>query len=915
MQKTMDHAQRTLLFRLLIGLCLALAGALSIFTPVSAQSHTAFVPTAGPTFQVTAGFDARYQDQEGVWVPVQVSLRNDGPDFNGKISIKVPAPFFGFSNTGFSASTYQQTINLPTGSQKKVTLYIPLVSGVQGTTQTINVDLLDSNGQKVGTQASTVRSIGPGDLFIGILSNQSTGFGPLSQIALPNPGSQIFVQPLNATSLPAAVETLKNFDMIILDNFDTGSLSQNQLTALERWVSLGGTLVAVGGPEWQRTLNPLPAGLLPVSINGTTTLSAGTRVIPIGGPGSNEPGQNKASDTLSAAAVASTAKTAPNSTVILSAGATPLIVQSQHNRGTVCYLAIDPTLEPVVGWPGATNLWKGLLFRGVGEQLLSSSQNGAMASGVRNRTGFYSNFSMERLLQSLIPNIFPATWLILVLLLGYVLVLGPARLLIVRLTKRRDWSWRIVLSTIVVFSLLSYGLAIQQKGTSIISSSISLIQLSRPAAARSNAHVATYVGVFVPSQGDFHVHISGHDLVQPTSGSAYIPGQSPSAYNAQQTTITAASDGTDVDLQGVNIWTLRSLVSKHDTQVQGGIVSRLTLKDGTLQGTVINTLPYGLNDVYVLIGNQFISLGSLAAGQSRDINTPLDSSQSTTSQSLADQIAASRHESIDYNSSPYYGQQLQTASQRRMAMLATLSGEGFDCGMDGCYSPNSTQFVINNGGMKRVIYGNGNPALLGGRDPLLLPDAPATLIAWTDGSPDITSSITINGTSSPRYQETMIQAPLDVAFSGWVKLPASMLPGHLIDVQGQSNDYQTLMPGVYTMTTGGMTFEFYLPGTPNLQLNSLTINESSNLLNITGSGNGGNNSLGDVNRFQIYLYNWQKGTWDSFNLSQYTLTVNNAQPYVSADGRVLVQFANQNSTLGTTLVTRPTLQIQGTITQ
>src|ERR1051326_8260607 len=53
---------------------------------------------AGPSMTVTAGFDARYRD--GNWIPVRVSLRNDGPDFTGKISINIPPPRIGISTAG-----------------------------------------------------------------------------------------------------------------------------------------------------------------------------------------------------------------------------------------------------------------------------------------------------------------------------------------------------------------------------------------------------------------------------------------------------------------------------------------------------------------------------------------------------------------------------------------------------------------------------------------------------------------------------------------------------------------------------------------------------------------------------------------------------------------------------------------------
>src|SRR5215467_4624671 len=115
------------IIRVLIGAGLALALTL-LLLPLSASAHSIHqsslltVPAAGPTMQVQAGFNSRYRD--GNWTPVQVTLRNDGPDFNGKVSVNTASLFSGPGNSG-SSYIYQQAVSLPNGSQKQVTLYVP----------------------------------------------------------------------------------------------------------------------------------------------------------------------------------------------------------------------------------------------------------------------------------------------------------------------------------------------------------------------------------------------------------------------------------------------------------------------------------------------------------------------------------------------------------------------------------------------------------------------------------------------------------------------------------------------------------------------------------------------------------------------------------------------------------------------
>ncbi|HLG62662.1 MAG TPA: hypothetical protein VKY19_12055 [Ktedonosporobacter sp.] len=915
--------------RVLIGVCLALALTL-LLLPLSASAHAIYqsslltIPAAGPTMQAQAGFSSRYRD--GNWIPVQVTLSNNGPDFNGKVSVNTSTPF-GAGNSG-STYIYQQAVSLPNGSQKQVTLYVPFTSGTPGTTLNISVDLLDSNNQPVTTQSAALRALGSSDIFVGFLFDQTPGqtpgLGTLTNITLPTQGQggSIQVEPLSAATMPKIAAALKNFDVIIIDNFTTSSLSQDQLAALQNWVQQGGKLIVVGGPEWQHTLAPLTS-LLPVTLAGTATLPAGTHLFPLGGPTKSGPNQGNVADSVSSPITISTATVNPQSTVVLASGKTPLIVQGAQGQGQVSYLAFDPSLDPLASWSGTTTIWQGLLTRMLGNQLLTS--NTAI-----NPTPFVQNFGgMETLLQSLFPSAIPSTWVILALLLGYVLILGPVRLFIVKRFKNRSWSWRIVLSTIVVFSLLSYGLALQQKGSSILSSSISVIQLSRPGATGSLAHTATYVGVFVPNNGDFQVHIPGDNLVQSTENQQFGP-QGP--LSPQRTTITSTPDGTDVDLQGVDIWTLRSVVSRRDHQVSGGIVSHLAIQNNTLVGTVTNTLAYGLSDVYLLTGNQFVSIGHLGAGESRTINLTITNNPpatGTTSPSLADQIASSRGLNPPYGPYSFYNNSSPSELQRRMAMLATVGGEFGGYAYCGNGAPCFQKSVVirgTTGGIlpsqaitytsSSAIFFSGGGPRLATDDPLLLPGAPATLIGWADRLPDGESNATVNGSYTTTSQEVLVQAPLDVNFSGNVNVPSSLITSRVVDIQSQGSTLQMPIPGVYQMTTGSpntgsITFEYALANGSGLRANTISLVDPLN---------GGFNPVGPapagqqltIDHVQASLYNWQSGKWDSFTFNQSALSVNNAQPYVGPDGRIFLQLADQNDTQGTIFFSKPQIQLQGT---
>lgn len=898
----------SLLFvRLLYSSCLTVLLALLLLLTSSHAFASTRLPADGPSMSVNTGFNTRFRD--GSWIPVQISLSNSGADFAGKLNINIPDP----ANSGGGSKTiYQTPITLATGAQKQVTLYAPFYLGIQGGTQTMNVDLLANNGQVVNTQTTTLRTLGPNDLFIGILSDQSTGFGGLGGLQLPYQSALINTEFLDARSFPTKADVLKNFDLLVLDNFTTSTLSQEQLLALKSWVDQGGALVVAGGPEWRRTLSPLPAALLPAIVTGTQDIPAGVPLLPIDSATKSD---DIAARSLSTPVTVSAATKATTSTTILAVGSTPLIAQMSYGQGIIYYLAFDPALQPVASWSQAQHLWKDLLLRSQGDQLLSPGPTVNYPPGGRFSNDVSSG--VGSVIQSLLPNSFPSIWFILVLLLGYILVLGPIRSLLVRRLKQRDWSWRITLIAIVIFSLLSYGLALQQKGTSIISSTVSVVRLSQPdvtgttGAVNSTAHTTTYLGVFVPSQGDFHVRIAGDELVQPTS-TGFSPGNGSSS---QMTTIIPSPTNTDVDLQSVNIWTLHTVMSERDTQMHGGIVPHLTLQNGVLSGTISNTLPYSLSDVYVLMNQSYLALGRLNAGTERQVSFSLTATAVDPNTLLADQIAASKGLPSQYGSY-YNGQQPQNDVQRHVAMLSALSGENnyYQCGGNGfCYQPSrlggysSARFSI-------IKSGGGGPPPVPSQDPLLMPGAAATLIGWADTATTLASNVTINGSPSAGAHETVIQAPLAVQFSGAANLPANLVTGQLVDVQGQSNDVQLQLADIYSMTGGNMTFECIVPTPNTLHVTGLSINESNNLsqfLQSTGAANSLLKNIVDVNQAHITLYNWHTHAWDSVTMNAYTVSIKNAGAYINAEGRVLIRFAHVDSSQGMIVLTKPTLQLQG----
>src|SRR5260370_9782926 len=68
---------------------------------------------------------------------------------------------------------------------------------------------------------------------------------------------------------------------------------------------------------------------------------------------------------------------------------------------------------------------------------------------------------------------------------------------------------------------------------------------------------------------------------------------------------------------------------------------------------------------------------------------------------------------------------------------------------------------------------------------------------------------------------TFIEKPLNLHFSGQIHVPLDFITAGVANVQ--SYDAQAILPGIYSMSTGSITFDLPLPDMTRTHINSLTV--------------------------------------------------------------------------------------------
>lgn len=585
-----------------------------------------------------AGFDGF--GKIGAYVPVTVWLTNQGGDISGDVIVR--------SNdaNGFSVE-YVSPAEVAQGAKKEIRFYVP-INEMSSTMQVA----FEADGGKVQSKAQ-INTLPYNEIIIGVLANDPTTMNHAAAIHLDNPVRSVRVVHLDEATLPDQQLVLNNFDLIVINDFDTTKLTKSQLDAIHGWVAEGGTLVVGGGPAWQKTLTGLPAEFLPVTVSGTAQISDFPGLAAEGG----YPFQVLSPFTVS--------------TGKLRDGATGVVSGDRLGRATMTYgdgrlvfFGVDLALDPVAAWRGNTALWQNLIAAAVPDGQNADIQYKLSSKMQRYRGG------LANALRNIPALDLPPVWVLVTILICYIAIVGPLNYFVLKKRDRRDWGW----VTIPSIALLAIGIvyfgAFKLKGREVMANEVAVVTL-RPDLALQK--IESYVGVFSPTRNDYQISLAGSQLVTnvPSYDGMYYD---PSAMGDEMPLVMRVVYGTRTDVEFMNMsdWSMRSFTTQHYEAGVDGVEARLYGDGNRIAGTVTNKTAYVLKDCYLFTQNGFQSIGDLAPGATLDVDL------STTADPKSSNVAFYRlyNPAADFTPQPGKAPPIPSRDQIRKRMILDGAFEG-----------------------------------------------------------------------------------------------------------------------------------------------------------------------------------------------------------------------------------------------
>lgn len=517
----------------------------------------------------------------GSWLAIEVRLRNSGPSVVGELRLQGGAQ---------GGTRFSMPVDLPNTSDKTFVLHAqPPSFGQQ-----IEV-LLQVGDQTVARKKVAFTLHDPNQLTIGVVAQGPAIIGGLALPAGQNNVVPVVIS-LAPSDLPERIEAWSALDRLIWQDVDSNVLSKEQLAGLRGWIAMGGRLIIAGGSAGPSVLSGFPDDILPFRPTTTIDVARGSLTSLLGALPSN------------AADVPALAGALARGRPLATSGDRVFAADAPYGNGSVSIVGIDPSVGWIAASKSATTLWR---------NLVPPRSGGAI--GTNDDSQIVSAVSEVPALS------LPPIGGLLLLLLGYIGLIGPLNYIVLRRLDRREWAWVTMPILIAIFAVGAYAFGSALRGSDVIVNQVAIVR-GAPDAAEGTAQV--YMGVFSPTRGTYQVSVPGGALLSAPVVGDFFGGQGASLDVVQGQTARIR------DLS-VSFGSLRTVRAESAVQVPR-IHAELQLVDGVLEGTIRNDSKQILEAPAIVLGANARILEDLAPGATANISLRIAANQ--FGQSLSDRI-------------------------------------------------------------------------------------------------------------------------------------------------------------------------------------------------------------------------------------------------------------------------------------
>lgn len=550
---------------------------MSFMLPVSQAS-------AAPSLEVqaTAGINGKAKSLS--IVPLKITVKNKGSDFSGDMAIDV-------THSYELGSALVLPVDLAEGEEKTYELYVNGLSNNNFSNAKIFAfyDGGIEKGKKVeykGTKQLQANILDSSATFIYTLTEKSDRLAAYLRLAQIAPSNNVEVFNLNQLkeyTLPEEAQGYAMANIIAIDEFALADLSQKQQEALLKWVQDGGTLLLGASDQVEATAGVFKDYLPLILSQEKTAVSAASLT--------------KMSDggIFSKDIEVYVASANEDSKPILTDGTTILAAKKNVGNGEVLQTTFSLGDNPLASMDGYAALTAKMLdIQNLTQQAMLADQS------MLERVAAYL-----RPVNEIFPSFEVSVSYMLVVIILYILIIGPILYFILKKMDKREHAWLIIPAISVGLSIVLFIFGAKDR---IIQPQV---QQSSIYKVNDDKSVNGYYieSILTNRGGDFVVEADNQTsaiaLRQFNDFNGNLGDLHESSY------IKEHANGSTLTLRDLSYWSVQSFAGKTAAKNIGKMEIDLTLKNEKLLGTIKNNFPFTLKDVTLLSGFNEVKLGDI----------------------------------------------------------------------------------------------------------------------------------------------------------------------------------------------------------------------------------------------------------------------------------------------------------------
>ena len=207
------------------------------------------------TAEMKVGFDNKAEILR--YAPFAITMENNSSDFSGRIQLIV-------ANKKDYNIMYETDFSIARGEKKTVTFSCKVIDNLGK----VNIRLVNKKGKVVWSEIKrfNVDKSASKKIDIGILSDDYSALGYMDNLNFVDRETfQTNLVELTADNFPEDANALDMLEMIVISNFSTDILTDEQIEALNLWVNRGGVLVIGTGSNSSKTLSKIKGHVMDVN--------------------------------------------------------------------------------------------------------------------------------------------------------------------------------------------------------------------------------------------------------------------------------------------------------------------------------------------------------------------------------------------------------------------------------------------------------------------------------------------------------------------------------------------------------------------------------------------------------------------------------------------------------------------------